>query len=94
MSEFICEKVTVRCEGVPAHPVSLIWRKEEYRVVEVKHSWHDWGFPRSAAKKDWRSRRHRTYFRVEVEDGTVFELYLDRANPSKPTWILHKVIST
>jgi len=94
MPTFICERIAVQCEGVPAEPASFVWRKKEYRVTAVKHSWHDWGFARSAPQKDWRSRRHRTYFHVQVEDGTVFEIYLDRATRTNPTWILHKILST
>ena len=93
MATLICEEISVSCEGVPAKPVSFTWRKKEYRILAVKHSWHDWGFARSAPKKDWRSRRHRTYFHVRMEDGKVLELYLDRANRGRPTWILHKLIS-
>lgn len=93
MPKFICEKIDVVCEGIPSQTTSFTWRGKEYRIVAVKHSWHDWGFAASAPKKDWRSRRHRTYFQVQVEDGTLFELYLDRADRSKPTWILHKQIS-
>ncbi|NQT82376.1 hypothetical protein HQ563_05095 [bacterium] len=93
MASFICERISVCCEGTPAKPVSFIWHKKEYRIVAVKSSWHDWGFARSAPKKDWRSRRHRNYFLVQTEGGKVFEIYLDRANPSKPRWILHKLVS-
>jgi len=93
MSTFVCEKITVECEGVPAEPVSFVWRKKEYRVTSVRQSWQDWGFARSAPKKDWRSRRHRTYFHVQTEDGTRFEVYLDRAARSGTTWILHKILS-
>lgn len=93
MATFICERIEVHCEGAPAQPASFTWRKAEYPVATVVHSWHDWGFARAAPKKDWRSRRHRTYFRVQIEDGRVFEIYLDRASRNKPTWILHKLIS-
>jgi len=93
MPTLISERISVCSEGVPAKPVSFIWRKTEYRVVAVRHFWHDWGFARSAPKKDWRTRRHRTYFHVHTEEGKVFEIYLDRANRSKPTWVLHKLIS-
>lgn len=93
MPTFVCETVSVSCQGIPAMPVSFVWRNKDYRVLAVKRSWHDWGFARSAPKKDWRSRRHRTYFHVQIEDGRVFELYLDRADRSNPTWILHKLIS-
>jgi hypothetical protein len=94
MSTLVCEKITVRCDGVPAKPVSFVWRKKEYRIAEVKHSWQDWGFSRAAPKKNWRSRRHRTYFHVLDECGRLLELYLDRANPNKPTWVLHKLLSS
>jgi len=93
MRTFIGEKITVCSEGIPAKPVSFVWRKKEYRVATVRHVWQDWGFPRSAPKKDWRTRRHRTYFHIQIEDGRVFEIYLDRANRSKPMWILHKLVS-
>jgi hypothetical protein len=93
MESLICEKIAVECEGIPAQPVSFVWRKREYQVVAVKQSWHDWGFARSAPTRDWRSRRHRTYYRVETGEGTVFELYLDRANRSGPAWILHKMLT-
>ncbi len=93
MPTLICEKIEVQCEGVPAKPVSFIWRKKEYRILAVKHSWHDWGFARSAPKKDWRTRRHRSYFHVQVDDRRVFEIYLDRARRGSPMWILHKILS-
>jgi hypothetical protein len=91
--KFICEKIDVQCEGVPAQPSSFVWQKKEYRVTAVKHSYQDWGFARSAPKKNWRSRRHRTYFHVQTEDGTLFEIYLDRATRAEPAWILHKILS-
>ncbi len=90
MATFICQKITVCCNGVPAQPVSFVWRDKEYKIVAVKHSWHDWSFARSAPEKNWRTRRHRTYFHVQTVDGALFEIYLDRASRGNPTWILHR----
>jgi hypothetical protein len=90
---FICEEIAVRCDGIPAQPVSFTWRGKEYRVVSVERSWHDWGFAQAAPKKDWRSRHHRNYYHLQTEDGSAFEIYLDRGHRAKPVWILHKIVS-
>jgi hypothetical protein len=84
------EKVEVECEGEPARPVSFTWRDEDFPIESILRSWQDWGFPPgSPRRKDWRLRRHRTYFKVRTDEGRIFEIYMDRKTP-EPTWVLYR----
>jgi len=86
------EKIEVECRGEPLKPVSFKWNDKEFRIEKVLRIWQDWGFPPgSPRRKNWRLRRHRTYFKVRTEDGRVFEIYLDRKAPEQ-TWVLYREI--
>jgi hypothetical protein len=82
MPQFVGEKIAVVMEGDIREPVSFSWRKTEYRITEVILNWFDWGFPAGSTQRDWRTRRHRNYFRVRTESTELFEIYLDRATPT------------
>ncbi len=92
------EKITVTCkegsEDEPARPSSFKWRGKEFYIKKIQRNWQDWGFPAGAPrKKNWRLRRHRTYYCVLTDCGRIFEIYLDRKGP-EPTWILYRELET
>ena len=93
MPRFIGEKITVETAGEVKQPVSLHWRGKNYTVAEVIASWFDWGFSQATTQKDWRTRRHRNYFRLRVASGEIFEIYLDRP-PARADgeWFLYQVL--
>lgn len=90
---FIGEKITVQTEGQIKQPVSLEWQGRKYAVSEIMATWFDWGFSPAATQHDWRTRRHRNCFRIRVDSGELFEIYLDRG-PSRPEgeWYLFQVL--
>lgn len=91
MPRFIDEKIDVTVDGEIKQPREFIWRGRTYTVANVLHSWQDWGFAKGAVQRNWRTRRHRNYFRVRTEDGEVFELYLDRGTkPGRDVWYLYQ----
>ena len=82
-------------EGEVKQPSAFVWRGEEYTVAEVVHAWPDWGFAQGAMQRNWRSRRHRNYFRVRTTSGEVYELYLDRGTkPGHQVWYLYQQLDT
>jgi hypothetical protein len=92
---FISEPIQVEATGTIRQPQSFTWRGEQYRITEIILAWMDWGFPSGSSQKDWRSRRHRNYFRVRTESGEVFELYNERA-AAGPTnaWYLYQQLDS
>lgn len=89
--QFISEQIRVTTDGEIKQPISFAWKGTEYRVTEILLSWFDWGFPPGASQRDWRTRRHRNYYRVRTSSGEVFEIYLDRATPSGSSeWYLYQ----
>ena len=89
--QFISEHISVTTDGEIKQPVAFRWKGNEYRVVEVILAWFDWGFPPGAAQRDWRTRRHRNYYRVRTGNGEIFEIYMDRAAPSGDAqWYLYQ----
>ncbi|MBI5869022.1 MAG: hypothetical protein HZB43_12180 [candidate division Zixibacteria bacterium] len=89
--QFISEQIRVATDGEIKQPVSFVWKGTEYQVTEILLSWFDWGFPPGASQRDWRTRRHRNYYRVRTNTGELFELYLDRATPSgNSEWFLYQ----
>jgi hypothetical protein len=77
-------------EGVKT-PVSFTLDGREYQVVEVE-SWQDAGYGSSETNKNWRTRHHRSYYRVKADDGNVYEMYFDRGtnlrHPEYRKWYL------
>jgi hypothetical protein len=73
-------------------PLSFRWKGETYEIQEIEHSWQDYGQPSTGPRKtNWRTRRHRNYYRVKADDGNVYEIYLDRSG-NRRQWYLGKRI--
>ena len=81
MPTFIGEKITVDIAGEVREPTGFHWRGREHRIAAVLVNWFDWGFAAGSTQRNWRTRRHRNYFRIRTESGDIFEIYLDRATP-------------
>jgi hypothetical protein len=83
-------KVTSR-EGVK-EPVSFRIDDKEYTVTEVMEFWPDSGFGTSETSKTWRTRHHRSYYRVKTTAGEIYEMYYDRGtnlkHPEYRKWYL------
>ena len=75
----------------PGAPVSFTWRGKIYRIARVVAEWHEhsrfphgvesWSCPPYAVRSrsahgSWGVGR--VYYRVETDEGMVFELYYDR----------------
>ncbi|MEW5702774.1 MAG: DUF6504 family protein [Candidatus Zixiibacteriota bacterium] len=88
-AQFIGEKIEVETGGRAIEPVSMSWRGARYHITEIVTTWHDWGFPSGAKQRDWRTRRHRNYFRVRTDAGDIFEIYLDRSR-GPGEWFLYQ----
>ena len=71
-------------------PLSFCWDGQVYRIEKILKQWHDFDYSPLSPKKNWRSRRHRNYFRVATETGETFELYCDRGTRLgvRKTWVL------
>ena len=92
-SRFIGERIAVTCGGEISEPVALEWQGREYRVENVLAAWSDWGFSAGALQRNWRTRRHRNYYRVQLSTGETFELYRDRGpRGEKSEWYLYQII--
>jgi hypothetical protein len=88
-SRFIDEPIEVTVSGTVREPAAITWRGAGYAVDEILNAWSDWGFPQGAVRRNWRTRRHRNYFRVRTSDGRIFEIYLDRGTkPGREAWFL------
>ena len=94
MSQFFSEKIKVKVDETKKAPVSFIWNKKEYIIIEQIAVWQDWGFPKGSPKaKNWRLRHHRNYYRVQTEEDEVFEIYLDRKTKNEEgEWYLYQKI--
>ena len=68
-------------------PASFELGDECLRVTELLAQWHDAGFHPGSRRRTWLERRHRTYYRVRAEDGSVYELYVDRTG-GRRDWFL------
>jgi len=91
MPEFIDQPIQVHTEGEPAQPAAFTWNGRHYDVVEIFHQWFDWGFGAGTPRRTWRTRRHRTYYRLRSTDGAIYELYADRGSGSRsPNWYLYQ----
>ena len=88
--KLISERIEVETaapEGGVRQPVAFTWRGKRYEVRRVMSAWVDTGFGVGEVTRTWYNRRHRNYFRVEAEDGQVYEFYLDRSGRRRE-WVL------
>ncbi|MCP4581252.1 MAG: hypothetical protein GY839_06510 [candidate division Zixibacteria bacterium] len=90
---FISESIKVTRDKKDKSPVGFVWRGESKTIIRIISEWQDWGFASGVHKGDWKQRRHRNYFRVECDDGKLYEIYLDRKTSGKPTWHLFRIIN-
>ena len=75
---YFARQIEVTTGGEVKTPVSFKLDGREYTVVEVVEFWPDSGFGSSETSKNWRTRHHRSYYRVKADDGNVYEMYFDR----------------
>ena len=89
LNKFIGEMIDVELDEDTRIPLSFIWQGTKYTILKIKSSWQDYGFGHSPAPKrvPWRTRHHRTYYQVVIENNRTFEIYYDRGG-KKRTWFL------
>lgn len=66
--------------GEPGLPRLFAWRGKQYEVARVVEKWKTTGACRHGSRERY-VRKH--WFRVEVSDGTLMEIYFDRQPSSK-----------
>lgn len=69
-------------EGIK-EPVSFKLDGKEYSVKAILDCWSDWGFGPGETRKTWRTRHHRSYYRVKTTGGEIYEMYYDRGTNLK-----------
>ena len=82
-------EVELPADRVLPTPEAFTWRGARYPVVETTRAWMDYGFPPGVKRRSWLERRHRNYYRVRTEDGSVWEVYLDRTG-GRRKWFLSR----
>ena len=80
---YFARQIDVTMGGEVKAPVSFMLDGRQYTVKEVVEFWPDSGFGSSETKKNWRTRHHRSYYRVKADDGNVYEMYFDRGTNLK-----------
>jgi len=89
---YFAQQIEVTTGGEVKAPVSFKLDGREYTVTEVVEFWPDSGFGSSETSKTWRTRHHRSYYRVKADDGKVYEMYYDRGtnlrHPEFRKWYL------
>jgi len=90
-SYFIGEKIEVKTSTEEPTPLSFLWRGKEYRISRIVRQWHDHGFSQAAPTRNWRTRRHRNNYVVEVDTGERFEIYLDRGSGRRDWYVYRKI---
>ncbi len=73
-------------------PLAFTLDGYEYTIAEVLEVWQDAGFGHSETSRTWRTRHHRSYFRVKTTEGEIYEMYFDRGtnlkHPEFRKWFL------
>ena len=89
---FFGREIKVITDGEVRTPVSFTLDGHEYTVKEVLELWQDAGFGHSETSRTWRTRHHRTFFRVQTSGDEVYEMYFDRGtslrHPEFRKWYL------
>jgi len=94
MSEFLGERIDVEQAETSPRPIRFVLRGEVHEVVEILGERVDAGFGDLPSRsRKWYTRRHRRYFTVRDSAGDVFEIYVDYAKRTQPTWWLAKRIA-
>ena len=101
--DFVGREVEVRLsKDEAAAPLAFRLGPREYKVAEQLASWEDHAFGNLQRGRDWRQRQQRRYYRVRIEEGEVYELYVDwsparrRRKGGAPAarWYLHRRLSS
>jgi len=73
-------------------PLALQWRGRRYPITRVVSHWedHTWRHVPPSQRR-WYNQRHRNYFLVQTEDGSIFEIYM-RRNALKKPWTLARAL--
>ena len=76
--------------GEPGLPASFLWRKQEFRVVEVLKTWKETG-PCSHGSGEIYLRKH--CYQLRMHDGSLWSVYFERqarsARETKHRWWLY-----
>jgi hypothetical protein len=83
---FLGKKIDVVTKGGDYEakiPASFKFDGREYIITEVLETWPDFGFAPGETSKTWRTRRHRSYYRVKTAEGEIYEIYFDRGTSLK-----------
>ena len=96
MKRFIGKPLKEVRQEVGGCPVSFSWNGREYRVAELVKQWQDFDYSPLAPRRDWRTRRHRNYYRVRTESGERFELTCDRGTKlgAPKHWVLQAMLES
>lgn len=90
----ISEKIRIETSAPTAglkEPVAFTWRGHRYAIVRLVKAWVDAGFGAGEATRTWYNRRHRNYYRVEADDGEMYELYLDRSGKRRDWYLARRL---
>jgi hypothetical protein len=93
-TKLISEKIEVEIATSPGgvqEPVAFTWRGRRYGVRRIVNVWVDHSFGAGEVTRTWYRRRHRNYYRVEADDGEVYEFYLDRSGKLRE-WVLARLL--
>jgi len=80
---FFGREIKVVAGGEPKAPVSFTLDGRVYEVAAVLEYWPDSGFGAGETSRTWRTRHHRSYYRVKTAGGEVYEIYHDRGTSLK-----------
>lgn len=92
---------------LPPCPDRFVWRDESFAIVANLQEWRDYGrrgrmasnmrpenLKKAAKRGSWGVGRY--YFRVQVADGRLFDIYYDRAPKGQEqrlgSWFLYREI--
>lgn len=89
--QFVGQPIEVATDGEISEPSGFNWQDRQYQIKQILVTWFDWNFPAGAKRRDWKSRRHRRYYRIVTDDNEVFEIYRDGKNPERAAdWVCYQ----
>ena len=91
---FVSEPIIELAGGGVSGPETFVWRGERLVVARLLCRRHDFGSPMTARKPNWRTRRHRNVFDVELADGRRCRIYLERGTKKgdRRVWVLERFL--
>ena len=91
---FVSEPIRVLSGSGVSGPQEFVWRGERFAVARLLRRHHDFGSPMTVVKPNWRTRRHRNVFDVELSDGRQCRIYLERGTKQrdKRVWVLERFL--